>query len=246
MFIDLLSTDNVGNYNIKLAHLMGLNAAVYIATIINIFNKAQRKNQLIEGTFFKVDRAYITEKTTLTEEEQIEAENSFVDIAVLTRYPRDKNIIHLDIRMLASIITDDDVQVLSNIEQLAKIKKKPKRDSKRQHIIEELKNSIECFNDELKQAYCDWVDGVYSNPTGFLSKKSIVLFQQTLNDFTKGDLDLALKVLDIATIHGQRDCQWAINTYNKNKQDSLQYATPQVKTDIVNVPKDGKLTGDTF
>ena len=40
MLIDLLSTDNLANYNIKIAQVMGLHSAIYINELINISNKA--------------------------------------------------------------------------------------------------------------------------------------------------------------------------------------------------------------
>ena len=84
-------------------------------------------------------------------------------------------------------------------------------------MINELKNSIVCSNYELLTALRDWVDGVYARPGGFLSKSSIKLFQDTLNNYTQGDLDLALAVVRVATIQGYRDCTWAINLYESNK-----------------------------
>ena len=73
----------------------------------------------------------------------------------------------------------------------------------------------------------DWVDGVYARPNGFLSKSSIKIFQDTLNSYTQGDLDLALRVVQIATVQGYRDCQWAINMLQdsekrKQKQNNTQ------------------------
>ena len=50
-----------------------------------------------------------------------------------------------------------------------------------------------------------------------LFKNSIKLFQDTLNNYTQGDLDLALRIVHIATAQSYKDCQWAINVYEKDK-----------------------------
>ena len=52
-----------------------------------------------------------------------------------------------------------------------------------------MKTKINCQNEELRQAYEEWIDGVYANPKGFLSARSISIFQKTVDDFARGDLD---------------------------------------------------------
>ena len=84
-------------------------------------------------------------------------------------------------------------------------------------VIEALKQGLNISNSELLEAYKGWIDGVYSNPKGFLSKRSIEIFQNQLNDYTKGDLDVALAILDIATVNGYRDVTWAITKYEERK-----------------------------
>ena len=56
MLIDLLATDNLANYNIKIAQIMGLHTAIYINELINISNKATQKNKLVADKFFILDR----------------------------------------------------------------------------------------------------------------------------------------------------------------------------------------------
>ena len=46
MLLDLLSTDNLVNYNVKIAQIMGLHTAIYINELINISNKAIKKKKL--------------------------------------------------------------------------------------------------------------------------------------------------------------------------------------------------------
>ena len=69
MLIDLLSTDNLANYNVKIAQVMGLHSAIYINELINISNKATQKNKLVSDKYFILDRKYITKRTNLSVEE---------------------------------------------------------------------------------------------------------------------------------------------------------------------------------
>ena len=63
MLIDLLSTSNYVSYNIRLAELLGLHAAIYLSELMNINDKAIRKNKLNDN-YFKLKREYITSRTT--------------------------------------------------------------------------------------------------------------------------------------------------------------------------------------
>jgi hypothetical protein len=51
VLIELLSTSNYVSYNIKLAELLGLHAAIYISELMNINDKAIRKNKLNDNYF---------------------------------------------------------------------------------------------------------------------------------------------------------------------------------------------------
>ena len=66
MLIELLSTSNYVSYNIKLAELLGLHPAIYISELMNINDKAIKKDKL-EDDYFTLVRSYITARTTLDE-----------------------------------------------------------------------------------------------------------------------------------------------------------------------------------
>ena len=42
------------------------------------------------------------------------------------------------------------------------------------------------------------------------------MFKETVDNFAQGNLDLALKIIDIATVNGYRDATWAINVFNRD------------------------------
>lgn len=215
MLTELFSTNNYVSFNIKVAEVLGLHTAIYVSELININNKALHKNKINEAGYFKVDRKYITSRTTLQPDEQKQIEDKLVEIQILQIDPNDRDAFKIDINNLANIAISDDVKFLKDVSKITANVKQPKK-TKRQSYIEVLKDCAAHENAELNQAYMDWVDGVYANPKGFLSPKSVKVFKETVDNFAQGNLDLALKIIDIATVNGYRDATWAINVFNRD------------------------------
>lgn len=246
MFIDLLTSSNYITVNIGAIKIFGLNIAVYCSELLNIYKKAYNKKKLIAENYFKLDRKYMTDQTSLSVEDQLKADANLIKIGIITKDSADPDIIKFDFESYASIISSEDVVTIKHISSEVKIKSpRGVRQSQRQRIINELKNSIVCSDYELLTALRDWVDSIFANPVAYLSKKMIEIFQQTLNTYTKGDLDLALRIVKIATVQSYRDCQWAINLYEKDKQ----YKEKQVinmKERLPRVTEQIKATSDTI
>lgn len=218
MLTDLLCSDNYVNFNIKLAHTIGLHSAIYINELLNISQKATKKKKLTND-FMTVDRDYIQQRTTLIPEEQITIDQKLTKIGVIEISLDSPDMIKLNIDTLTNIAIDDDAKLLGKVAKLTTVKSVTTPGAKlsmRQRNIMALKDNIVCSNDELLQAYKDWIDGVYANPKGFLSAKAIAIFQKGVDDFAKGDLDLALKIVEIATVNGYRNVDWAINVFQKD------------------------------
>ena len=104
------------------------------------------------------------------------------------------------------------------------------RQTKADVIKQNLKTNIVTTNQELMSAYSDWIDAVYANK-GWMSKKAIVVGQAVVDEFSKRNLDVALKLIEIATIHGYVDMTWAINRYNE------QYNVKRVVSNNTVTPK---------
>ncbi len=229
MLADLIATDNYLNFNIKLANLIGLHAAVYVAELTNIYTKAYSKKKLDDKNNFIVDRSYIKQRTTLEIAEQKEIDKSLINLDLLKVDKGNVDKLNFDFNRLASIVTSEDINLINNVKDLTNTKNNGgKKQTQRQVVINKLKSIASHPNEELDQAYKDWVDGVYANPKGFLSNRSIKIFMQSVDDYAKGDLDLALKIIEIATVNGYRECQWAINVFEKDfKRAFYQNRIPQ-------------------
>lgn len=211
---DLLSTDMYVSYNIRLAHILDLNSAIYISELLNINRKAIEKNKLKEGGFFKLNRDYIEERTTLKKEDQKEIDTRLKSIKLID-IGESSDLLKLNIDVLTSIILGEK-ELVATVVQTAK----RGRPSKQEIVIRALKANIETTNAELRQAYEDWIDAV-SAKQGWMTKVHVIEGQNTLNNYnTTRDLDIALNILKIATMGGYRDISWAINEYEKKNKIS--------------------------
>ena len=230
MLLDVFDNDNSISVNYRTIQIFGLPTAVYLTELINIYKKATRKNKLVEDGYFKVDRKYVNNVLCLTPEEQIICDLNLIKTSVLKKSSDNPDILKIDIKLYLSLLCSEDMKLYDDVKKQMKVQKpKGTKESQRQQYINVLKNSIECSNYELLTALREWVEGVYASPTGFLSKSSIKIFQDTLNSYTKGDLDLALRVVQIATVQGYRDCQWAINMLEDSEKRKKKQNNSQIR-----------------
>ena len=219
MLIDLLSTSNYVSYNVNIANLLGLKMAVYLSELMNINNKAIHKRKTNENNGFILDRDYITIRTTLTKEEQLDLDKSLVELGVLNI---EDSYMSLDISKLASILMSDSKELIRDVKRIVT---KPPKPTKKQSIADSLKGNIVTTNEELVQAYYEWIDSVMAK-SNFMSKKAVVEGQRIVDSVSNHDLDVALKIVNIAAVNGYRDMTWAVEVYRR--QYSLR---------IINEPK---------
>lgn len=246
MLIDLLNSYNYITVNMDAIKIFGLNTAVYCAELLNIYKKACLKNKLVEGNYFKVNRDFISDRTSLGIEDQLKSDANLMKIGVINKHNDDPDLITFDLQLFASIISSEDNKLIEEISKKVKIKSPQGiKETKRKNILNNLKNSIVCSNYELLTALRDWLDSIYSNPNNYMSKKSIENFQTTLNNYTKGDLDLALKIVNIATTQSYKTCDFAINVYEKSKMYSEQSKTFE-NNKSVRVTTQKRATSDTI
>ena len=221
MYLDLLSQSNYASYNIHIAKLFGLQIAVYISELISISEKATRKKVLVDGFVF-LDREYISDRTTISIDDQLDFDSKLEDVGVLEK--RSVNEIKLNIKQLSYIITQEDEPIR---EEVVSVMKKAKRLSKKvkdDYAIDNLKRSITTTCEELRNAYYDWIDCVYAKD-GFMTKRAVAYAQEAIDKYSNRNLDKALEVLNIASINGYRDISWAIN-YILNSKNNLKLEQP--------------------
>ena len=218
MLLDLLSMDNYASYNVKVAQIFGLHPAIYLNELLNINEKAVRKSKITGESTFTIDRAYIEKRTTLTKAQQLEIDETFKEIGLLKVDESNQNTMSLDITTLTSIMSEGK-EFIKELKLMTKRISKTRR-TKDEIIKEELKNHIQTDNPELYEAYCDWIDAVYAKQ-GWMSARSVKVAQQDVDNCSNRNLDVALKIIEIAAVRGYREMEWAINVYKQDYEPTF-------------------------
>lgn len=219
MLIELLSMSNYGHYNVKLAQVLGLEASVYLTEILNISEKAIRKNKC-DGDFFTVDRKYITDRTTISSESQKNIERFLTSVGVIVQDQKVENKMMVNLTTLTNMMMSPDESTLKEV-QVAR--KKSTRLTKKQSMAISLKSYIVTDNTEMVNAYCLWIDTLIDMDR-MPQKITVISAQNSIDEFSNRNLDVALKVIEVATINGCRDMNTAISIYKRNYADHYKQA----------------------
>lgn len=234
MLIDLLSTSNYVSYNIKVAQVFGLHTAIYLGEVMNINDKALRKQRL-EGGCVILDRDYIASRTFLDKKEQKQIDEMLLSVGVMELNLDEPDAIKLNLNTLVTLMMSPDETVFEAAKKASKVKAATTRKTKTQAIIDNVKAAVLCNNDELRKAYFDWIDSVFAKQ-GWMSKKSVECGQKSIDDFSQRNLDVALQVLAIAAMNGYRDIEWAINTYKKDHAVTFTFKRADILPPVEEAP----------
>lgn len=233
---------NYESYNVKLANLFGLNMSIYVNLLMNIDSKAYDKDKLNDG-FFILNRDYVTARTTIPEKEQLLLDDRLIELSIIEK--QDKNTIKFNFDTVATILMSENESLTKDIKSICKKKSSAKRskDIDRDIRLDELKSKVYTSCDELKLALYEWIEAVYDKD-GWMSIKAIIQAQKLIDKTVvepdgRKNLDKALDIVNIATINGYRDMQWAVNKLpNKNSYPKGNRIAPQIdmrKTTTVSV-----------
>jgi len=217
MFTNVFDSGNSLIINCKSVELFGLNAAAFLTEAIAIQRKATEKGKLVEDRFTELNRKYITSRTSLSIEDQLVCELTLNSVGIVEKHPDKVNCIYVDLERYIEILSNEEAEAREKVKRRAQILStmnvsKPAQLS----IIEALKKSLDnepCR--ELGEAMKDWIDGVYASPKGFLSLPAVKLFKETLYEYIREDIQKGLDIVQLATIQGYMDCNWAINQYEQ-------------------------------
>lgn len=216
MLIDLLNSQNYIMVSMDAIQIFGLNAAVYCAELLNVFKKAFIKRKLIDEEYFKIDRDFITSRTSLSVDEQLKCDINLSKVDVIKIHEDNPDVIRFDIETYASLLSSEDVKILESVSKKVKdAHPKGSKKASREHVINSIKDSIECNDPDVRKGLEGWIDSIFGSGKG-MSKIQVKYFKEKLDDYCDGNKPVAMKLLEIATIHSYIDCQWAINTYERD------------------------------
>lgn len=219
MLVDLLSPANYIMINRDAIKILGLNTAVYCSELLTIYKKVVSKKKFVnDENYFNIDREYIKKQTSLEIEEQLKCDLNLAKVNIIKIAEDNPNVIFFDVEIFSSVLASEDVKLLTNVSKKVKVENpKGSKQASRDYSIQALKDSIECRTPEVLFRLRDWIDTIFASGKG-LSKQQVKLFKDKLDEYCNGDLQKALKIIELAIIHAYIDCQWAINTYERENK----------------------------
>jgi len=217
MYVDLMSPYGFLQVNIKLANMLGLEAAAYWAELLNVYPRVIRKKQdelFSNGGFFVIDREYVESRTTITKERQIELDKALERVGALHSDPNDPNRIKIDVESMYAVIVEDDPKAIKEIQKKAKTRRDDATKAKREGIRLNLRTALIEQDPEVLSAMQLWIDTLVDGKK-FMSKPTVTAFQTNLNSYTQSKA-AKLKIIEIATTNGYNEFAWAKQVYEKS------------------------------
>lgn len=211
-YLDILSPAGIGSYNRKLARLTNLSVAAYWNTLLEIATQVVRKATFDQEGYFKVNRTYISEQTSLSISEQYECDSVLAKLEVLFIHPTDVDRVGIRGEVMTSILVSSDLKQLKKLTVVAKVTAKDKKESKRIGIIKRLQDNLKEPDESLFTAYCNWIEVAYDK--GINKSIQVDLFQNVINTYST-NIEIKLEILKICTLNAYRDAQWGINKYEQ-------------------------------
>ena len=210
MLTDILGTNNYQVYNVWLAHKIGLNNAIYLDVLINLYRYAVNSGMLFDGDYFILDKEYVKERTTFGEREQSALADTLVSIGLISISPDKESVkVNLDSLVGLSSIASEDV-----LESFKKIKKTSNKDSKSTYVLQSVKKNIDKkYSKSMNKGFADWLDAVYGK-FGFVNNKMLQVAEKKIDELMATDKTKAEKVLELCTINGYKEIDWGIKKYN--------------------------------
>lgn len=217
MWLDIMSQYNTLQVNIKLANLLGLKVAVYWAELLNVYARVlnKKKEELLENNgYFELDRDYITKRTTLGIDEQLEIDAGLNKLDVLFQAENDPNSIRLDIQKLCAILVDDDIEAIRDVQRRSKLRREDAARAKKYSVRINLLAALEETDADVLDAYKNWIDALLEAKKP-ITKQALVIYQRNLNDYTDNK-DVKIRILEIATTNAYTEFAWAMKIYEKD------------------------------
>lgn len=226
LLLDLLDTNNLASYNIKLAHTIGLTSAIYVNQLISIQNKAMQKEKIDEDGYFVLSRTFITSQTTLSKQQQELIDNDLTNLKILSKKD---NKLKLDLDVVGAIIANDDKKLDADLRSITKTSREAKATAKKEATKTTLKTNVTIHDPELTPALEEWIDICYDSGSK-INKITVKKFIEDLNNYTKGDLDLALTLVKVASANCYTTLAWAISKYENEKSVQVRVTQNNVRS----------------
>jgi len=178
-----------------------------------------RKDKLVNGDFIKIDRNYIYEQTTLTIEKQIKIDINLQKHGVIEKDFDDNDLIKLDTNKLATILTSDNDTMYEELQKITTKQIRVDKNTKQNAMQSKLYNYVNTGNESLNDSLYGWINSCVKGKGVYLNKQLVEKFQKDLYAYCKGNLEIGLEIVNIATMYSYRDCSWAIRIYERDVKE---------------------------
>jgi hypothetical protein len=217
MWLDVMSQYNTLEVNIKLANVLGLHTAVYWAELMNVYARVVKKFRVEleenEG-YFELDRQYVTDRTTLSAEEQLQIDAGLSKLGVLASRENEPNWIKVDVQKFCAMLVDDNIDAIYEIQKISKLGRDDKALAKKNSVRLNLFAALSETDVDVLTAYKTWIDAMLEAKKP-LTKAAVEIYQRNLNDYTDSK-EVKIKILEIATSLAYHEFAWARDQYEKN------------------------------
>ena len=218
MWLDIMSQYNTLQINIKLANLLGLEVATYWASLMDVYarvvNKFKDELEANSG-YFELDREYITKRTTLSLDKQLEIDTGLNKLGVLKhRDENELNWITLDIEKLCAILVDDSVEAIKDVQRVSKLKRDEASKAKKAAIRLNLIAALKETDPDVFAAYNNWIDSLLEAKRP-VTRQALDIYQNNLDNYTDNK-QVKIKILEIATTNAYTEFAWSMKIYEKD------------------------------
>lgn len=234
-YLDILSPDAYGQFNRRLAKLTSLNSAIYFQEILDISSQVVKKKKFDSEGFFKLDRKYIEDRTTLDEAAQVLADAELTNLGVLEGHAIETDKVRIKLNELTNILVDDTITPTKSLKKKIGASKEQAKESRRAGIIGGMMRFITETDEDILNEYHNWMEAVYENKY-YLTKQQVITFESDLKAYTT-DKKTMLELLKVAKLTGYRVFDWVKSSYEKNKKiekanDTSKLAPAKVSTGL--------------
>lgn len=209
MYLEILGANC--SYNSYLANLYGLETAVYISTLIKLYEEQSLKTNPIDPTI--LDRNYIQKITSLTPSKQLSCQDILVNEKIITEV-NSRECILFHISTLYGKFDLDSIKK-KQIKEETKIETSlDKESARKEKYFYGLKKCITPVSELIDQLLLDWISCILDK-FGYMNGAQVRTCQEELAKFAKNNLTIYEDVIKIAIKNCYRDIQWAIKIYEQ-------------------------------
>ena len=205
------------SYNVELAKAHGVSAAILYSHIQMLVAVKIKMSPNDENFTVSLNRDEIFNSTGLRDYEQRVAEECLSTNSLLSFKITQRNgIEHIRYALPSTVESKPKETVafnpLDSITPVVESKPMTTAQLQRESIRKALKAGIPIADMQLRELMGQWVDTIFENPNGFLSKQGVSMAVDDLLKFSN-DTKVLGDIIRIAIKFGYRDMTWAINRY---------------------------------